>query len=380
MKGNLTARGKGWRLKYDLEPDGSGRRQTRYVTFKAGTLKEAQAQANKHLAAVADGLDVDPSKLTVAAHLRAWLDGPHGLAAKTHERYRDLVEQQISHLGAMPLQKLRPAHIADWHAKLLKSGGQGGRPLSSRTTGHAHRILHKGLEIALSRELVSRNAAGAIAPPKVEDVEVNALKADEIAPVLEALRGHWLAPIAILALAAGPRRGELLALTWGSVDLQRGVMTISRSLEQTRAGLAFKSPKTKSGRREIGLPQIAIEALEEHRLQQLELRMRLGLGKPGADALVFSTPNFEPMPPNNLSRDWARFVKARKLPSISFHSLRHSHVSMLISSKLDPLTVARRVGHASSTTTMRTYAHMWRKTDDAAANAAEAAMRTGKER
>ena len=96
--------------------------------------------------------------------------------------------------------------------------------------------------------------------------------------------------------------------------------------------------------------------------------------------LVFSTPNFEPMPPNNLSRDWARFVKARKLPSISFHSLRHSHVSMLISSKLDPLTVARRVGHASSTTTMRTYAHMWRKTDDAAANAAEAAMRTGKER
>ena len=125
------------------------------------------------------------------------------------------------------------------------------------------------------------------------------------------------------------------------------------------------------------MPPIAIEALEEHRLRQLELRMRLGLGKPGADALVFSTPNFEPMPPNNLSRDWARFVKARKLPSISFHSLRHSHVSMLISSKLDPLTVARRVGHASSTTTMRTYAHMWRKTDDAAANAAEAAMRNG---
>jgi hypothetical protein len=56
--------------------------------------------------------------------------------------------------------------------------------------------------------LIARNAASVIAPPKVEEVEVEALKADEITPVLEALKGHWLEPIAILALAAGPRRGE----------------------------------------------------------------------------------------------------------------------------------------------------------------------------
>jgi integrase len=379
MKGNLSERGlNSWRLKYDLEPDGLGRRRTRYVTFN-GTRKEAEAQASKHLAQVADGLDVDPSKLTVAAHLSKWLDGPHGLAAKTHERYRDLVTQQIiPHLGAMSLQKLRPAHIADWHAKLMKAGGQGGRPLSARTTGHAHRVLHRGLEIALARELVSRNVASVIAPPKVEDTGVEALKADEVAPVLEALKGHWLEPIAIVALATGQRRGELLALTWGSVDLQRGLMTISRSLEQTRAGLAFKAPKTKSGRREIGLPPIAIEALQAHRVRQLEMRLRLGLGKLKDDALIFTTPDGQPMPPNNLSRDWARFIKARKLPPVSFHSLRHSHVSMLIASKLDPVIVAHRVGHASATTTMRVYAHMWKQSDDAASNATEAAMRLGK--
>jgi integrase len=378
VKGNLQKRGlNSWRLKFDCEPDGSGRRQTRYVTIK-GTKAEAQAQASRLLVAVADGLDVAPSKATVASHLRAWLDGPHGLSAKTRERYGQLVEQQIiPHLGALPLQKLRPAHVADWHAKLMEAGGQGGRPLSSRTTGHAHRILHKGLEIALSRELVARNVASVIAPPKVEEVEVEALKADEIAPVLEALKGHWLEPIAIVALATGQRRGELLALAWGSVDLERGSMTISRSLEQTQAGLAFKAPKTKSGRREIGLPPIAIEALKTHRLRQLELRVRLGLGKLKDDALIFTTPDGRPMPPNNLSRDWARFIKARKLPSVSFHSLRHSHVSMLIASNLDPVIVAHRVGHASAVTTMRIYARMW-KSDDAAANATEAAMRLGK--
>ena len=68
-------------------------------------------------------------------------------------------------------------------------------------------------------------------------------------------------------------------------------MTISRSLEQTQAGLCFKAPKTKSGRREIGLPPIAIEALKEHRLRQLEMRVKLGLGKLNDDALIFTTPD-----------------------------------------------------------------------------------------
>jgi integrase len=210
--------------------------------------------------------------------------------------------------------------------------------------------------------------ASVIRVPKVADVEVKALKADQVALVLQVLRGHWLEPIVVLALTSGARRGEILALTWGAIDLQRG-------LEQTRAGLSFKQPKTRSGRRHVSLPVIAIEALKAHRLRQLEMRMRLGLGKPDDSTLVFSTSDGNPTPPNNLSRDWAIFVKARKLPPISFHSLRHSHASLLISSKLDPVSVARRIGHASASTTMRIYAHMWKETDDLAANAIDAALR-----
>jgi integrase len=292
MSGKLERRGpSSWRLRYDLDPDASGMRQRRSATFK-GTRKEAEAQAAKLLASVAAGVDIDPSKVTVADHLRAWLQGPHGLSAKTHERYQQLAEQQvIPHLGGLTLQKLRPAHVADWHAMLLKSGGQGGRPLSSRTTGHAHRVLHRGLEIALSRELVARNVASVIAPPKVADVEVKALKADQVALVLGALKGHWLEPIGTLGLTTGARRGEILSLAWGSVDLERGSMTIERSLEQTRAGLSFKAPKTRSGRRHVSLPVIAVEALKAHRIRQLEMRVRLGLGKLNDDTLVFTTPD-----------------------------------------------------------------------------------------
>jgi integrase len=230
--------------------------------------------------------------------------------------------------------------------------------------------------LALGTELIARNVAHAIQPPKVEDTEVEALKADQVAAVLTALKGHWLEPIAVLALATGARRGEILALTCGNVDLIKGTMRIERSLEQTKAGLRFKAPKTKHGRRTVPLPPIAVEVLQAHRRRQLELRLAFGQGKLEPGTLLFTTIDGDPIPPNNLSRDWRRFVQARKLPEISFHGLRHSHVSALIASGLDPLTVARRVGHSNPAVTMKTYAHMFEQTDTAAANAIEAALRT----
>jgi integrase len=377
MRGSIQRRGRAsWRIKFDPpQSTTAGRRKTLYVTVR-GRRADAERELARLISAVHDGTNVEPSRLTLADYLRSWLGGPHGLAGKTHERYAQLAEQQIiPHLGAMALQKLRPAHIADWHATLLKAGGKDDRPLSSRTVGHAHRVLHRALERALTAELVHRNAAHAIRPPAVEQAEVEILKADQIGAVIAALEGHSLQPIAVLALSTGARRGELLALRWGDVDLDRGTVRVERSLEQTRAGLKFKPPKTKHGRRIIALPPIAVGGLQAHRRRQLELRLALGQGKPDADTLVFSTVSSEPIPPNNLSRDWRRFVLARKLPAVSFHALRHAHASALIASGIDPLTVSRRIGHANVSTTLNIYSHEFAETDAAAAKAIDAALK-----
>jgi integrase len=124
----------------------------------------------------------------------------------------------------------------------------------------------------------------------------------------------------------------------------------------------------------VSLPPIAVEALRAHRRQQLETRLALGQGRPNANTLVFSAIDGEPMPPNNLSRDWRRFVKVRKLPPVSFHGLRHSHVSALIASKIDG-PVSRRIGDASPVVTLRTYAHLFEQNDSDAVNAIETALR-----
>jgi integrase len=124
------------------------------------------------------------------------------------------------------------------------------------------------------------------------------------------------------------------------------------------------------------LPPSAVDALRAHRKQQLELRMALGQGRPERSALVFSITDGEPLSPDNLSRDWRRVTLAKGLPRVTFHALLHSHASALIASGLDVLTVSRRLGYGSPAVTLTTYAHLFSKTDVAAASAIEAALRT----
>jgi integrase len=120
---------------------------------------------------------------------------------------------------------------------------------------------------------------------------------------------------------------------------------------------------------------MAVEALQAHRRRQLELRLILGQGKPDAGTLVFSTLDGDPIRPNGLSRDWCMFVRKHGLPAVSFHALRHSHVSALVASGIDPLTISRRIGHANVSTTMNVYSHMFEQTDAVAAKAIEAALK-----
>src|SRR5262245_24004205 len=140
-RGNITRRGKqSWRLKFDIGCDpATGQRQTRLVTVR-GTRRDAERELARLLSTVHEGTFVEPSKLTVADYLRQWLDGLD-VAGSTGERYRVLAEQQvIPHLGAVPLQKLRPAQVQAWHQTLLQRGGKDGGPLATRTVAHCHAL------------------------------------------------------------------------------------------------------------------------------------------------------------------------------------------------------------------------------------------------
>lgn len=382
MRGNITRRGKSsWRIKFDAGRDPLSGQRRYHVETVRGKRQDAEKVLTARLTAAEAGTLVEPSKVTIAEALRTWLSGATEITPKTRERYEQLAEQQIiPHLGAVAVQKLKPAQVQTWHGILLQRGGKDGKPLSARTVGHAHRVLHRMLERAVTAETISRNVAHAISPPTIKAAEVNALNAGQMAAVLEKLKGDALYPIVALALASGMRRGELLALRWQDLDFDQMTARVDRSLEETKSGLRFKAPKTRHGRRLISLPASTIETMRAHWKAQAETRLAIGAGRPEPDGLVFCRFDGEPLSPDNLSRDWRRKVKGRGLPDVMFHALRHSHASALIASGLDVLTVSRRLGHGNAVVTLNTYAHLFQKSDTAAAKAIEAALRSTPDR
>jgi integrase len=160
---------------------------------------------------------------------------------------------------------------------------------------------------------------------------------------------------------------------WQDVDLERSQARVERSLEQTKAGLRFKSPKTKHGRRNIALPSFAVAELRAHWKAQQETRLALGIGKAPSESLVFATFDGNPRSPNALTKEWSVVAKALGL-AVTFHALRHTHASQLIASGLDVLTISRRLGHSTPTITLGVYGHLFSNTDDRAAQALDAAF------
>lgn len=375
MKGNITRRGKNsWRLKFDAERDPvTGKRRIRYVTFRGGK-REAQTKLAELIASVGQGTDIDPNKITVAEFVRArvnqW-EAAGDISARTAQRYRQLVENQIvPHLGAKRVQKLTTLDIEQWHTTLRNSGRARGKgALAARTIGHAHRVLSKAFKDAVTKaKLVGSNIMREQAVPKVEHDEMVIVQ--DVPALVEKLRDWRLGTVAMVSLFTGMRLGEVLALRWSRVDLDRKIIRVREALEQTKAhGIRFKPPKSKAGRREITLPDALVEALRAHRTAALELRLQLGAGRLPDDALLFATIDGAPLSPNAVSAAWADFH-----PDVTFHALRHTHASQLIDAGVDIVTISRRLGHAKPDITLRIYAHMFRKDDSKAAAAINAAL------
>jgi integrase len=331
------------------------------------------------LAAIATGSHVDITKITVGEFVRdrvnQW-EAAGAISARTAERYRYLVENQIApHIGARLLQKLRPLDIEEWHTILRTKGRFDGKAgITARTIGHAHRVLSKALSDALTNELVFKNVASAKPAPKVPDEEMVIVQ-DVPAFVAKLALSERLRMPAMIALFTGMRLGEVLALRWSHVNLDKAVIHVREALEHTKAhGIRFKAPKSKAGRRDITLPDLLVDALREYRKSQLEQRVKLGAGKLPDDALIFADISGNLSSPNAISAAWADFAKSIDAPEVTFHALRHTHASQLIDSNVDIVTISKRLGHAKPDITLRVYAHLFRKDDGKAAAAINALM------
>lgn len=275
MKGHIRQRGeRSWAIVIDLGRDpATGRRQQKWHSVK-GTKRDAQKELARLVHEYNTGAYVEPSKLNLGEYLRQWLaDYAQGrVAARTFDRYEEIIRLRLSPaLGAMPLSKLQPLHIQAYYTRALKEGRLDGREggLSAQTILHHHRLLHEALGQAVRWQLLSRNPADAVEPPRPERTEMHVLDLEGVGQLLEVADGSRAHAPILMAITTGLRRGELLGLRWEDVDLQRRVLSVQQTVQRSRsAGLHVKEPKTQRSRCLVTLPTIAVEVLRKHRLEQ----------------------------------------------------------------------------------------------------------------
>ena len=373
MKGSIRERSPGrWAIIID-DPN-SGTRKRRWHSFK-GTKRQAQIECARLISEMQSGSYLAPDKTTFAEFTERWLTHMKSqVSPKSHARYGELLRKNVVPLiGAAVLTKLKPAVISEAYAKALENGrrdGAGG--LSPRTVGHMHRVLRQALGDAVKWEMLHRNPADAVNPPKVERTVMQTYDLDQTAELIEAMRPTRMLIPTLLAVLCGMRRGEVAALRWKNVDLTAGQLAVLESAEQVGAKVRYKTPKNGKGRA-LALSANLIEELRAHRARQAEELLKVGV-RLSDNTFVVAQADGTPLQPDTLTQDWFRKLDDTSLPRIRFHDLRHAHATHMLASGVHPKVASERLGHSKSGITLDLYSHVLPGMEADAAERVDAAL------
>ena len=326
----------------------------------------------KVLAAVSTGEHRHDGRQTASDYLHQWLAHREadGLRPATVAVYKLYVERDIvPAIGQVRLGDLRPGHVE----KLLRDLRAAGR--GATTIRRVHATLRSALTSARRARLVAYNAAVDVPLPTAHPARVNPWSADELAVFLEAAALHRLgARFEVLALT-GMRRGEVCALRWSDVDLDRGVITVRRQLVEVNGKAVEGRPKTRSGEdRRVDIGERTIAALLGHRLRQDLERRDWGSGCTDTDR-VFTREDGTDLIPSYVTKLFKRFVVQADLRPVRLHDLRHGAASLMIAGGVDVAVISKRLGHSSIRITADVYGHLLPGAGRQAADVTEALLR-----
>jgi integrase len=334
-----------WTALIPLAPGPNGERRRHRFT-SVGNKTDADKALVAKLHEIAQDGFITSDRVTFGEYLAEWLTAAKTrYAATTWHRYKSMVDIHLMpSLGRIPLQRLSAAQLnrayADWQQK---------DGLSGQTALHHHRLVHRVLGVAMREGRLRQNVAALTERPRAQRHERRHFSRTEIERIMKVAVGSAFWPLIALALATGARRGELLALRWSDVDLDRGAIAIRRSLEQTKDGVREKQPKN-GKQRVVDLPATAVGLLKRHRLRQAS---KVGIG-PG---YVFPGPEGEAWTPHKVTDGFREILRKAKIESGSFHSLRHTAATQMLELEVPPKIVQERLGHSTIAITIDLYSH-----------------------
>ena len=249
-------------------------------------------------------------------------------------------------LGHIPLSELTVEQVGDFLKERKRFGGH--RPkspeypgLGEHTMRHIHRLLHQCLDQAIRDGLITDNTARAFHYPKPKKVNANVLTPAEVEDYLDAAEQLGHLPMFLLALTAGLRQGELIALKWSDLDVKKGTLTIAEKRSVERRELV----EYKGGTRIVSLTSETVELL---RLEHAK--------HPGSPLMFMHPATQRPYSPQMVRRLHNEIIQEAGLDHIRFADLRHTCAVLSLKNGMDTKEVSQMLGHFRIAMTRQNYA------------------------
>lgn len=258
----------------------------------------------------------------------------------SYNNYLYTIENRVKpELGEFNVEEITKKEIQDYIIKQSEK-------LKQETVINTTKVLSQSFKYAVENGYIANTPYRGIKIPKDKDIkELKVFKPEEIEKIIS-VKGFSKKKksMVILGYRTGMRIGEILALKWEDIDFKQNFLTIKRTLSlYNKECPEICEPKTKSSRRRVDLDDVCIQLLKN-----MERNGEFVFTK--NDGTIFSR--------QSIYQSFKRMCNAANVPYHSFHSLRHTHVSVLLSANVHPKIVQERLGHAKISTTLDTYSHL----------------------
>ncbi|MEU0086058.1 site-specific integrase [Streptomyces sp. NPDC006274] len=333
---------------YVLQPDGTRARKFAY----GKTWAECDAKRRDLLDKVDQGVPVPTRSARLSEWLPYWLDNIIKPRRKlsTYDKYEAHVRLYlVPMIGSKRLESLGTADVRRFLVQLENK-------TTAATAKESHRVLRTALTAACREELVTRNVASLVEPPRAKSRELSPWSLDETLDFLAAARKDPLYAAFVLAIAMGLRRGEIIGLRWVDVDLDKRVLYVRQQTQRRRGVLYNDDPKGRR-RRAVPLPAMCIAPLRWHRMRQAAAKLRAGKSW-DEGGYVFATRTGRPVEPRNVYRSFTRVAESAGLRVIRLHDARHGCATLLTAAGVAPRVVMEILGHSQISITMDVYTHV----------------------
>lgn len=321
MRGTVAKKRDRWYICYYVGKDANGKWKQKWEGSWA-TKREAERALRARIDELESTFERKADNSTVAVFLRHWLKEvcEPRLAVNTVNGYRVNIEKHIiPRIGSIQLNRLQPKDLQKLYDDLAADG------LSGTSVRYVHNNLHRALKYAVRSQVLTKNAADFVEPPKINGYEASPLTPEQVKTLLRACGDTEIYLPVLLAVTLGLRRGEALGLTWDCVDLDAKTVTIAHSASFRKGGIELSTTKTKNSRRTLLMPDMLREALQTAQKQQEDATRFLGAAY-NPLRLVCCRLDGQPLTSGVLHHQFHDTLEAAALPSIRFHDLRHPYV------------------------------------------------------